>query len=118
MKFNKDNYRYVEHTLKSGVKEIIALGSYRGSIVKGFAKCDPRDEFDAETGKMLAALRCNEKIADKRVSNALDKVNEALIALDKAKAEYDKALKYLSHANSEYAEAGKMLIDFADEALV
>ena len=67
---------------------------------------------------MLAALRCNEKIADKRVSNAVDKVNEALVALDKAQAEYDKALRYLSHANSEYNEATKLLIDFVDKNLV
>ena len=115
MKFNKDNYRYVDHTPKgSDVREIIALGSYLGSVVKGTAKCDPRDNFDPSIGETLAALRCNEKIADKRVANAVDKVNEALVALDKAQTEYDKALKYLAHANTEYAEAGKMLVEFAE----
>lgn len=115
MSFNKNNYSYINHSLKDkGVREIIALGSYLGSTVKGTAKCDPRDTFDAEIGKMLAALRCNEKIADKRVANAVYKVNEALVALDKAQREYDKSLKYLAHANSEYTEALKMLVDFKE----
>ena len=115
MKFNKDNFRYVDHTPKSNdVREIIALGSYLGSTVKGSAKCDPRDSFDANTGEMLAALRCNEKIAERRMRNAISKVDEALTVLEKAQAEYDKSSKYLAHAQLEYAEASKMLVDFVE----
>jgi hypothetical protein len=113
MKFNKDNYRYIDHTPKgSNTREIIAIASYLGSVVKGYAKCDPRDTFDSATGEMLAALRCNEKVAEKRMSNAIDKVDEAVVNLEKAQAEYIKAMKYLEHARSEYEEAGKMLDDF------
>ena len=115
MKFNKDNFRYVDHTPKgSNVREIIALGAYLGATVKGSAKCDPRDNFDVNTGKTLAALRCNEKIAERRMNNAVSKVEDALIALEKAQAEYDKSSKYLAHAQSEYAEASKMLVDFVE----
>ena len=88
MKFNKDNFRYVDHTPKgSNVREIIALGAYLGSTVKGSAKCDPRDNFDANIGETLAALRCNEKIAERRMNNAVSKVEDALVALEKAQAE-------------------------------
>ena len=115
MKFNKDNYRYVDHTPKgSDVREIIALGSYLGSVVKGTAKCDPRDNFDPSIGETLAALRCNEKIAEKRMSNAANKVDEAVVNLEKAQAEYVKAMKYLDHARSEYTEAGKMLAEYVE----
>ena len=113
MKFNKDNYRYIDHTPKnSDTREIIAIASYLGSIVKGYAKCAPRDTFDSASGEMLAALRCNEKVAEKRMSNAVDKVSEAVVNLKKAQDEYNKAMKYLEHARSEYEEAGKMLDDF------
>ena len=115
MKFNKDNYRYIDHTPKgSDTREIIAIASYLGSVVKGYAKCDPRDTFDSTTGEMLAALRCNEKVAEKRMSNAVDKVSEAVVNLQKAQAEYDKAIKYLEHARSEYTEAGKMLAEYVE----
>ena len=103
MKFNKDNYRYIDHTPKdSDTREIIAIASYLGSVVKGYAKCDPRDTFDSATGETLAALRCNKKVAEKRMSNAVDKVDEAVINLEKAQDEYIKAMKYLEHARSEY----------------
>ena len=35
MKFNKDNYRYVDHTPKgSDTREVIAITSYLGSVVR------------------------------------------------------------------------------------
>jgi hypothetical protein len=48
------------------------------------------------------------------MSNAVDKVSEAVVNLQKAQAEYDKAVKYLEHARSEYTEAGKMLVEYAE----
>ena len=113
MAFNKDKYRYVDHTPKgSNVREIIALASYCGSVVKGSAKCDPRDSFDPTIGETLAAMRCNAKVAEKRLHNSEDKVNEAQIALAAAQREFNKATKYYEHAQKEYDEASKLLVEF------
>ena len=113
MAFNKDKYSYVDHTPKgSNVREIIALSNYCGKVVKGLAKCDPRDTFDFATGKMLAALRCYKKVAEKRVKNANDKVAEAKAKIAAAEKELEKASKYQIHAYNEYFEAEKLLDEF------
>ena len=113
MAFNKDKYNYVDHTPKgSDIREIIALSAYCGKIVKGSAKCDPRDAFDSDTGKTLAALRCYEKVAKKRLRNANDKIIEAQAKINEGQKELLKATKYYEYAHKEYDEAGKMLDDF------
>jgi hypothetical protein len=113
MTFNKDKYRYVDHTPKnSDVREIIALASYCGSVVKGSAKCDPRDSFNSNVGETLAALRCNFKVAEKRLHNSQDKVIEAQAKVEAAMKELEKATKYHDHAQKEYDEASKLLVDY------
>lgn len=113
MKFNKDNYRYVDHTPKgSDTREVIAITSYLGSVVKGSAKCDPRDTFDSNIGENLAALRCYKKVAEKRVKNANDKVAEAKAKVASAEKELEKASQYQAHAYNEYFEAEKLLDEF------
>ena len=113
MAFNKDKYNYVDHTPKgSDVREIIALSTYCGKVVKGSAKCDPRDTFDSTTGETLAALRCYEKVAERRMRNASDKVKEAQAKIAAAKKELEKAWKYQEHAQKEYDEASKLLVEF------
>ena len=113
MAFNKDNYSYVDHTPKnSNIREIIALSTYCGKVVKGSAKCDPRDAFDSNIGETLAALRCYKKVAEKRVKNANDKVAEAKAKIATAEKELEKASNYQTHAYNEYFEAEKILDDF------
>ena len=48
----------------SGEIDLLGAGPFdaarhAGRIAKGYAKCSPDDEFDMETGKKLAAARCN-----------------------------------------------------------
>lgn len=43
---------------------VVAITTFRGERFRAIAKCDPRDKFDLETGKKLAAARC-EAIARK-----------------------------------------------------
>jgi hypothetical protein len=76
--------------------KIIALSTYAGKTVKGYAKCSPEDEFSNETGKQLAAARCGVKVAVKRVKNAQKKWHEAVQA-------YLKAEKHM-HAMAKYYE--------------
>lgn len=77
---------------------VIAVSTYEGRIVRGVAKCDPKDNFDLERGKQLAAARCNQKIAQKRKIRADRELKKAVIA-------YDKAMKHMNAMNDYYEDA-------------
>ena len=87
--------------------KVIAVSTYAGRTVRGVAKTDPQDTFDIETGKKLAALRCNEKVAKRRYARAQKKVKEAAQALDVAKNHYHKMLQYMNDAHDAYGQAEK-----------
>jgi hypothetical protein len=57
MRFPFDKYKYYHNG-----NQVIAVSTFAGKTVKGIAKCDPNDTFSLETGKHLAALKCNNKI--------------------------------------------------------
>ena len=116
MSFIKDKYSFVGHNIKdTSIREIIAIGKYCGKAVKGTAKCDPRDEFDAETGETLAALRCNQKIATLRVNRAIEKQNAAVDVFNKAEDDLAKAKETLDYAVKELYEAEKLLNEFLEK---
>ena len=71
--FPIEKYKFVERTLKDGRIQIIALSSYAGKTVRGVATCSTEDNFNKDTGKQLAALRCDLKVAEKRMSRAAEK---------------------------------------------
>ena len=109
MKFDKTKYKYIDHFNENGSREIVALSSYAGRVVKGYAKCDPRDTFDKEAGETLAAARCNFKVAKKRLANAQKKHAEAVKAYSDAMAQVTKMEAYLQCACNEYDEAKNVL---------
>lgn len=100
------------HTYKSitGTPVVIAVSTYAGKTVKGRAKCDPRDGYDLEKGKELAAARCAEKVAKKRANRAKQKLNEATKKLSEAQSYFDKMHCYAIDSNLAYA-AAKMETD-------
>ena len=100
-----DKYSYVTHMRQDGVKEIYAISSYAGKSVRGVAKCDPRDKYSEDHGKVLAAARCNAKVADKRMKRAEAKYQEAAKALIAAKRHFSKMSDYFSDAYKEQNEA-------------
>lgn len=59
---------------------VIAVSTYEGKTVRGVAKCDPKDTFDFEKGKKLAAGRCALKIAEKRRKRAARELDKAIAA--------------------------------------
>lgn len=90
--------------------KVIAVATYAGKPVRGVAKCDPQDSFDLDTGKELAAARCNMKVAKKRQANALSQMKAAEKAYENAKKHYDNMIQYyddackaLQKANSDIA---------------
>ena len=97
-----DMKKYTFYVTKN---KVIAVSTYAGKTVKGYAKCDPRDEFDLETGKKLAAARCAERIARKRKNRATNKLAHATIQLLEAERHRDKMLRYCKDATDAYTKA-------------
>lgn len=77
---------------------VVAVSTYAGKIVKGKAKCNPKDTFDLEKGKTLAAARCNAKIAKKRVERASGKFGEAIETYNKASEHLEEMTAYINDA--------------------
>ena len=90
MKYSLDKYKFYQFKNENGGLTIVAASTYAGRTVKGYAKCDPRDEFDIEKGKKLAAARCNLKIAEKRKARAAYKYMESAREADKAAEYFDR----------------------------
>lgn len=93
-------YPMEKYRFYCGPNKIVAVSTYEGRTVRGVAKCDPRDSFDAEKGKELAAARCNQKVATKRQRRAERELKKAIAA-------HDRATKYLGKMNDYYEDARK-----------
>ena len=102
-----DMNKFKFHTYKSitGTPVVIAVSTYAGKTVKGRAKCDPRDGFDLEKGKELAAARCAEKVASKRAKRAERKLSDALCKYMEAKCYLDKMSQYAIDSEQAYEDA-------------
>lgn len=83
---------------------VIAVSTYAGKTVRGVAVCHTGDEFSLEKGKKLAALRCAEKIAKKRVARANRKAYEAYCAYTDADVYFNKMIDYRNDAYDELDE--------------
>ena len=91
MNYSLDKYKFYEYNDPKGKKTVSAVSTYAGRTVKGYAKCDPRDSFNIENGKKLAAARCNAKVSAKRMKRAEYK----------AQAHYDKMVNYFNDASRD-----------------
>lgn len=103
-------YKYYTHTDIFGRTVVIAVSTYEGKTVKGYAKCDVNDVFDLENGKKLAAARCNERIAQKRAKRATRKLEEAKVRLAQAEAHLAKMTSYFEDSH-DAAVTAKVEID-------
>ena len=100
MKYPLEKYRFYTNG-----NRVIAVSTYAGKTVRGVAICHPDDNFDMETGKRLAAARCNEKIAAKRLERAAHKAFEAGIDVAKAQQHQREMQEYYNDAYLAYNEA-------------
>ena len=100
MSFPLEKYRFY----KNG-NRIIAVSTYGGKTVRGVAICHPDDNFDLETGKRIAAARCNEKVALKRLNHASQKAMTASIDAENAQKHLKKMNEYYNDAFIAYNEA-------------
>ena len=90
---------------------VVAVSSFAGRTVRGTAKCNPGDTFSLESGKALAAARCNSKVAKKRVKCAEKKLNEAVTALKAATEHAQNMMHYHQNSVLKYNEAEKALAE-------
>lgn len=115
MKYSLDKYKYYQFKNENGGTTVTAASTYAGRTVKGYAKCDPRDNFDVEEGKKLAAARCNMKIANKRVARASQKYLEAANAVAEANARFEAMKQYYMDAVDQADEAAEELRDIVTQ---
>ena len=106
MSIDMSKYTFVTHTRKDGRVEIIAFSTFGSKSVRGKAICAEGDTFDEEKGKLLAAARCNAKIATKRYARARRKIVEAEKAVADATKFYDKMRHYRDDSYHAMIQAG------------
>ena len=70
--------------------EIICVSRYAGKPVRAIAKCAPQDKFDEETGKSIAKLRVDIKVAEKRFKRLAAERDRLGDMLDDLSEKYDK----------------------------
>ena len=107
MNYPLEKYHYYTYRRADGAMVVKAVSTYAGQNIFGKAICHPNDKFDLEKGKELAAARCNEKVAEKRVRRARQKVIEAGNIYCKAEREYSNMVAYIRDAIEEKLEAEK-----------
>lgn len=81
--------------------KVVVVSHYAGKAVRGIAKCDPKDTFDKEVGEKLARLRCDEKIAMKRMKRASAKCDEAMSVVDRAQKKLYDMTDYFLESKQE-----------------
>ena len=106
MSIDMSKYTFVTHTRKDGRVEVIAFSTFGGKSVRGKAICAEGDIFDEEKGKLLAAARCNAKVAAKRYARAKQKIAEAEKAVADATKFYDKMRHYRDDSYHAMIQAG------------
>lgn len=85
--------------------KVIATSTYAGKTVRGIAKCAEGDTFDVEKGKRLAALRCAEKVAKKRLKRAMRQMHEATWTFEQARLRYKDMTDYYRDATKTFCDA-------------
>lgn len=102
MSFPLEKYRYYVNGNK-----VVAVSTYCKKSVRGVAVCHPDDKFDLEKGKRIAAAKCNERIAKKRLARASQKAIDAGFAVMKANEEHEKMKEYYNDAFVAYNAAAQ-----------
>ena len=100
-------YAYEEKNPDGSVRcpAVVAISTYAGKNVKGYAKMHPNDEFNWEKGRELAIARCNAKIAGMRHKRAQKKLAEAQALMTEAAKYLADMTDYCANAADEVASA-------------
>ena len=98
--------RFVVHD-----RDVIAISSYAGKMIRAVAHCDDSDTFDLELGKKLAERKLDLKVAQKKLKRAAKQSDIANIQFMLAMAEAEHARTYLAKAEKDLYEAESELTD-------
>lgn len=116
MNYPLEKYHYYTYRRADGAMVVKAVSTYAGQNIFGKAICHPNDKFDLEKGKELAAARCNEKVAEKRLRRAQQKVAETADIYYKAMHKHSNMIAYREDAIEEKVKAtakvGELLGNF------
>ena len=105
-----DKYNfYIAKRINGEPYKVVAVSSYEGRPVRGIAKVDPRDTFDLEKGKELAAARCNAKIAKRRLKRAEREYTKAFNAEREATIRLGSMIEYVNDARAAVDNAAEVL---------
>ena len=106
---NAKRYKYVMYRDKRNIKCIVCISHYAGKPVRGIAKCSPEDQYDEAYGKYLAKVRCDQKVAEKRVQRATMKFTKAQQCRRQAQQEEDRMFIYLNEAKIALQDSTRLL---------
>ena len=116
MNYPLEKYHYYTYRRADGAMVVKAVSTYAGVNIFGKAICHPNATFDLEKGKELAAARCNEKVAEKRLRRAQKKRDEAADIYYRAMHKYSDMVAYENDAIEEKIAArekvGELLGNF------
>jgi hypothetical protein len=104
-------FKNYDKTNEDGTKStvVVALSTFGGKIVKGVAKCMDSDVFSIETGKKLAAARCDLKVCNKRLARASSRRKEVVDKLENLQDYYKKSASYYNDALYAAVESAERL---------
>ena len=86
-------------------RTIVAMSTFAGKTVAGVAHCDPRDDFNVETGKKIAAARCSVKVAEKRMKRANECYAWAKECVEYWTAQLEKMTRYKEDSTTAFEAA-------------
>lgn len=107
-----DKYHFY-HNTTNGI--IVCTTIYKGQIIRGIAKCSPEDNFDIETGKKLAYLRCKRKFTHKKLKRAQAVYFDAARAYAKAKYDFNTAHEFVEDVEIQLNILDNELAQFEQE---
>jgi len=89
--------------------KVIVTSTYAGRTVRGIAKCAPGDVFNVQTGETLAQARCDLKVSEKRLLNAINKLESAFDERDRLDDRINDLNEYYLDSLNKYREAQSQL---------
>lgn len=110
-----DNFPLERYTYKVYGNRVIAYTTYAGKKVYGKAVCHGDDEFDLELGKKLAAYRCNQKVAMRRLHRANKMMASSKVLFELYKQQLEKDTEYFNDACAAVRSADAKVIEIEKE---
>lgn len=102
-------YRFHYDTNNS---RVICTTTYKGSIIRATATCNPDDSFDLEIGKKLAYLRCKNKFLRKKANHAAEVYAKIYTDTLRANARLSRAECFVKDVADELTATKRVLANF------